>query len=90
MAALFNENQWRTLRRLYIADRKGIAASGAGYVRAGAWDALRYLRDYDPPLVREQFDTSGDFQGQYRVVITGAGIRFYEQNQRLYDAFYPS
>lgn len=87
MAALLTREQWETLRRLYIAGKKGILADRAGYGKAGPWPILMYLRDYDPPLAREVLRS--EHGGHYAVVITDAGAEFYEHNERMYDVFYP-
>lgn len=85
---LLTETQWRALTRLYVAGKRGIAYRGRGYPDAGPWSDLRVLRDNDPPLMRE-VTRSGDVRGQHFVVITDAGKRFYEDNERMYLVFYP-
>jgi hypothetical protein len=87
MAHLLTEAQWRALRQLYIAGRAGIPYDGRGYGKAGPWAVLRQLRDREPPLMREVYRPQSETQNL--VVITDAGARFYEENERLYDAFYP-
>ena len=52
---------------------------------------VRALRDADPPLARELFRHDEALQTVvYYVAITEAGIRFYEKNRRMYNAFYPA
>ena len=50
---------------------------------------LRHLRDRDPALARKVTRVGPDKQMRYYVIITAAGIRFYETHERLHDAFYP-
>ncbi|NLF75213.1 MAG: hypothetical protein GX573_05905 [Chloroflexi bacterium] len=88
MSHLLTEAQWRALRQLYIAGRAGIPYDGRGYGKAGPWPVLRQLRDRQPPLVREVWRPQSEIQNL--MVITEAGVTFYEANERLYDAFYPS
>jgi hypothetical protein len=87
MSSLLNEAQWRALRQLYIAGQAGIPYDGRGYGKAGPWPVLRKLRDRQPPLVREVYRPHSEIQNL--VVITDAGVKFYEAHERLHDAFYP-
>ena len=50
---------------------------------------LEALRALNPPLITEAYDTRKGFGSRPVVVITLAGIRFYEKHQRLYNALYP-
>ncbi len=84
-----SEAQWRTLRKLYDAGYRGIPGSPSGYPTAGTWDVLEALRALNPPLITEAYDTRKGFGSRPVVVITLAGIRFYEKHQRLYNALYP-
>jgi hypothetical protein len=89
MSGLLTEAQWRVLTRLYVAGKAGIPYEGRSYGDAGPWPVLRELRDNDPPLAREVVRLRGDKRGQNFVVITEAGAKYYEDNQRLYNVFYP-
>jgi len=88
--ALLSEDQWKCLRRLYAAGKAGISHDGAGYGDAGSWSVILQLRDRQPPLVREVVRPDYTLLTvRYLVVITEAGVRFYEDHQRLHDIFYP-
>ncbi|SRR5690554_4308578 len=89
MPEMLTEAQWRALRRLYDAGRRGIPASPSGYPSAGAWAVLKSLRDRDPPFITEAYDPKKGYGARPVVVITLAGIRYYERHQRLYNALYP-
>jgi len=90
MSDLLSREQWETLTRLYGAGRRGIEAAGGRYPAAGSWDAVRSLRDADPPLARELFRYDETLQTTvFYVAITDAGVRFYEKQRRMYNAFYP-
>jgi hypothetical protein len=87
--ALFSEDQWKTLTRLYAAGQAGVEYDGSGYGEAGSWAAIMQLRDHDPTLVREitRLDPTNN-RVRYLVVITEAGEHFYERNRRFYNALY--
>ena len=90
MSSLLSREEWETLTRLYGAGRRGLDAVGGRYPAAGPWDAVRTLRDADPPLARELFRRDETLQTLvYYVAIPEAGERFYEKNRRLYNALYP-
>lgn len=89
-ASLLSREEWETLTRLYAAGQRGIDAQGGRYPAAGSWDALRALRDADPPLARELFRRDETAQTLvFYVAITEAGRRYYEKNRRMYNLFYP-
>ncbi|NLE50989.1 MAG: hypothetical protein GX613_06230 [Chloroflexi bacterium] len=91
MNALLSREEWETLTRLYGAGRRGFVAVNGRYPAAGSWDAVRALRDADPPLARELFRQDETLQTiVYYVAITEAGERVYEKNRRMYNTFYPS
>jgi len=91
MMSLLSREEWETLTRLYGAGKRGIDAVGGRYPGAGSWDVVRALRDADPPLARELFRQDETLQTiVYYVAITEAGVRFYEKNRRMYNAFYPA
>lgn len=88
--ALLTEDQWKTLRRLYGAGKQGIAHNGQDYREAGPWSVIRALRDHNPPLAREVVRPDPlNNTTLYLVVITEAGVDFYEEHRRLHDIFYP-
>lgn len=87
--ALLSREQWQALRRLYGAGRRGIKYEQGRYDQAGSWSVLMQLRDHDPPLIREATRSDDRGQMEYIVVITEAGIQFYEANEKLHDLFYP-
>ncbi|NDJ77435.1 MAG: hypothetical protein GYB65_14375 [Chloroflexi bacterium] len=89
MSPLLPYDQWVALRRLYIAGKRGIQYDGQRYGDAGPWSVLQQLRDRTPSLMREVTRTTPDKQMLYLVVITEAGVAFYEANERLHDTFYP-
>jgi hypothetical protein len=86
---LLTQDEWAVLLRLYVVGKIGIPADESGYRAAGPWSAVRMLRDQDPPLVREVFRLHDDTGHRCRVVITEAGVRFYETKQRQYNVLYP-
>lgn len=87
---MLTREQWVTLTRLYVADRRGIEHDGTGYGAAGSWDAIKALRDHTPTLAREvtQLDPHNE-KMRYLVVITDAGRAFYERKRRQYRVLYP-
>jgi hypothetical protein len=86
---MFNKAEWKALTRLYIAGRQGIRHTGSGYGAAGSWAALKALREHDPILAREviRLDPANSTM-HYLMVITDAGVKFYEKKRRLYNALY--
>lgn len=88
---MLTESEWRLLTRLYAAGRRGIPYSGGNYGSTDAWSALQTLRRRDPPLAREvtRLDPRNSTT-HYLIMITDAGRRFYERNQRRYRIFYPA
>jgi hypothetical protein len=88
--ALLSEAAWIALTRLYAAGRQGIEYEGGHYAAAGSWATLRALRDHAPPLAREIVRLDPQNQTtHYLMIITDAGVDFYEKHRRLYNAFYP-
>ena len=88
--ALLSEGEWIALTRLYAVGRRGIEYEGRRYAAAGSWPALKALRDHDPPLAREIVRLDPNNQTtHYLMIITDAGVKFYEQHRRKYNAFYP-
>ncbi len=88
--ALLSKEEWIALARLYAAGMSGAEYDGHRYAGAGAWSTLRALRDHEPPLAREVVRLDPHNQTtHYVAVITDAGVRFYEQQRRMYNTFYP-
>lgn len=86
---MLSREEWQALRRLYGAGKRGIKYERGSYDQAGSWSVLLQLRDHDPPLMRESSRSDDRGQLEYVVVITEAGIRFYEENEEIHDLFYP-
>ena len=86
---MLNKAEWKALTQLYVAGRQGINHNGTGYGTAGSWATLKALRDHNPVLAREvtRLDPANSTT-HYLVVITEAGVRFYEKKRRLYNALY--
>jgi hypothetical protein len=86
---MLTRDEWKALTRLYVAGRQGIKYNGAGYDAAGSWAALKALREHDPVLAREvtRLDPANSTM-HYLVVITDAGVQFYEKKRRLYNMLY--
>jgi hypothetical protein len=72
-----------------VPGRRGIKFRGGSYEQAGSWSVLLQLRDHDPPFIRESARSDDRGQLEYVVMITEAGIQFYEANEDLHDLFYP-
>jgi hypothetical protein len=86
---MLEREEWRALTRLYVAGQRGIEYDGVGYRAAGSWAVLKALRDYNPILAREitRLDPRNSTM-HYVIVITDAGIHFYEKKRRLYNNLY--
>lgn len=88
--ALLSKEEWIALTRLYVVGRRGVEHDGRQYPGAGSWQALRALRDHEPPLAREIVRLDPHSQTtHYVAVITDAGVEFYEKQRRLYNSLYP-
>lgn len=88
--ALLSETEWRLLTKLYAAGRAGIEYTGSAYGEGESFRALQTLRSHTPPLAREI--TRPDPRNNtmhYLIMITDAGVSFYERNRRRYMVFYP-